>query len=85
MAGAQQAAKKMSNEAYDMNNGYYDQHSVDGTDYFPDGADGPVVDATGASGARQGDNPEQKKMAVKETHRELVYNYRQFLKESAKK
>lgn len=68
-------------EAYDLNNGYYDRHYANKDDYFPDGADSPVVDAVGPSGARQGDNPEQKKMQVNELHREMVYNYRKFLKE----
>jgi len=72
-------------EAFDLNNGYDDINYAKGSDYFPDGADSPVVKTTGAAGARQGDNPEQKKMAVAETHKELVYNYRKFLKESAKK
>lgn len=72
-------------EAYDLNNGYDDVTFMKAGDFFPDGADSPVTAATGASGARQGDNPEQKKMAVAETHKELVYNYRKFLKESAKK
>jgi hypothetical protein len=72
-------------EAYDMNNGYKDVHNADGQDYFPDGADGPVVDNVGPSGARHGDNPEQKKMQIAEVHKELVYGYRSFLKESSKK
>lgn len=72
-------------EAYDLNNGYYDRKELDGEDYFPTGADGPVVDKVGPSGARQGDNPEQKKMEIAETHKELVYSYRAFLKESASK
>lgn len=67
----------------DLQNGYDDVNFASGKDYFPDGADSPVVDATGPSGARMGDNPEQKKMEVTETHRELVYSYRNFLKESA--
>jgi hypothetical protein len=67
----------------DLNNGYDDVHYVTGGDYFPNGADGPVVKAVGPSGARQGDNPEQKKMQVAETHKELVYSYRNYLKESA--
>lgn len=71
-------------EAYDLNNGYSDVELANGGDYFPNGADSPVVKATGPSGARQGDNPEQKKMQVAETHRELVYAYRNYLKESAK-
>ncbi len=79
----QQSPAEMA-EAYDMNNGYGDTHSVHPDNYFPDGADSPVVCKTGASGARQGDNPEQKKMAVAEMHKELVYNYRNFLKESIK-
>ena len=70
-------------EAFDMQNGYNDVENAEGIDYFPDGADSPVVDKTGPSGARQGDNPEQKKMQVAETHKELVYAYRKFLKESA--
>ena len=72
-------------EAYDLNNGYEDRHYAVGDDYFPDGADSPVVDEVGPSGARQGDNPEQKKMqvATESVHRELVYEYRKFLKESS--
>ena len=72
-------------EAFDLQNGYDDINYASGKDYFPDGADSPVVDATGPSGARTGDNPEQKKMQVAETHKELVYAYRNYLKESAKK
>jgi hypothetical protein len=72
-------------ESFDLQNGYDDANFATGNDYFPDGADSPVVDATGPSGARHGDNPEQKKMQVAETHKELVYNYRNFLKESARK
>lgn len=65
-----------------FNNGYNSTHVADGEDYFPNGSDGPVVKAVGPSGARHGDNPEQKKMQVAETHKELVYAYRSFLKES---
>ena len=72
-------------EAFDLQNGYDDENCVRGNDYFPNGADSPVVSRVGPSGARQGDNPEQKKMAVAETHKELVYNYRKFIKESSKK
>ena len=72
-------------ESFDLNNGYNDIDYTDGTDYFPDGADSPVTSHAGPSGARMGDNPEQKKMEVAEAHKELVYNYRKFLKESAKK
>lgn len=66
----------------DINNGYKKRRIVDGQDFFPNGADGPVVDKTGPSAAKQGDNPEQKKMQVAETHKELVYSYRKYLKES---
>lgn len=66
-----------------INNGYDDVEVADGQDFFPNGADGPVVKKVGPSGAKQGDNPEQKKMQVDEEHRELVYAYRKFLKESA--
>jgi hypothetical protein len=72
-------------EAYDMQNGYNDTYTADPEDYFPSGADGPVTSNVGPSGARQGDNPEQKKMQIAETHKELVYSYRKFLKESTKK
>lgn len=72
-------------EAFDLQNGYDDINDASGNDYFPSGADSPVVRDTGPSGARQGDNPEQKKMQVDEVHKELVYGYRNFLKESAKK
>jgi len=71
-------------EAIDLNNGYGGT-KADGQDYFPDGADGPVVKNAGPSGARYGDNPEQKKMQVAEVHKELVYGYRDYLKESSKK
>lgn len=66
----------------DIQNGYNDVNISSGNDYFPNGADSPVVAATGPSGARQGDNPEQKKMQVAEVHKELVYGYRKFLGES---
>lgn len=69
----------------DLNNGYHNVKYACGDDYFPDGADGPVVDKTGPSGARQGDNPEQKKMQIDEVHSELVYSYRKFLDESSQK
>ena len=72
-------------EAFDLNNGYDDVTFMKGGDFFPDGADSPVTRNVGPSSAKQGDNPEQKKMAVAEAHKELVYNYRKFLKESAKK
>jgi hypothetical protein len=67
----------------DLNNGYRDVEVANGQDFFPNGADSPVVSATGPSGARQGDNPEQKKMQVAEVHKELVYGYRNYLKEAA--
>jgi hypothetical protein len=66
----------------DLNNGYDDVKVSDGNDFFPNGADSPVVSATGPSGARHGDNPEQKKMQVAEVHKELVYSYRKYLNES---
>ena len=66
----------------DLNNGYDDINDASGNDYFPSGADSSVVRATGASGARQGDNPEQKKMQVAEVHKELVYGYRNYLRET---
>lgn len=72
-------------EDFDLNNGYDEIHHANGDDYFPTGADSPVTKSVGPSGARQGDNPEQKKMQVAEVHKELVYGYRSFLKESKKK
>lgn len=71
-------------EAFDMNNGYDDIDCADGNDFFPNGADSPVVRKVGPPGARQGDNPEQKKMQVAEVHKELVYGYRNYLNESKK-
>jgi hypothetical protein len=71
-------------EAFDLQNGYDEVNDASGNDYFPNGADSPVVRATGPSGARQGDNPEQKKMQIAEVHKELVYSYRSFLGETAK-
>lgn len=70
-------------EAFDMQNGYDDIDTASGNDFFPNGADSPVITNVGPSGARQGDNPEQKKMQVAETHKELVYAYRKFLSESS--
>lgn len=72
-------------EAFDMQNGYNDVDEANGSDFFPNGATSPVVSKVGPSGARQGDNPQQKKMQVAEVHKELVYGYRNFLRESAKK
>ena len=77
--------KEEVEEAFDLNNGYDDITFMKPGDFFPDGADSPVTRDVGPSGAKQGDNPEQKKMAVAEAHKELVYNYRKFLKESVKK
>lgn len=77
------AGSKGLAEAYDMQNGYNDVNVASGKDYFPNGADSPVVTDVGPSGARSGDNPQQKKMQVAETHKELVYAYRKYLKESA--
>ena len=68
----------------DLNNGYDTEQYATGSDFFPNGADSPVVRAVGPSGARQGDNPEQKYMQVAEVHKELVYGYRKYLKESSK-
>jgi len=70
-------------EDFDLNNGYDSEQYASGQDYFPNGADSPVVKKVGPSGARQGDNPEQKKMQVTELHKELVYGYRTYLKETA--
>ena len=72
-------------ESFDLNNGYDENHFAVGSDYFPNGADSSVVKSTGPSGARQGDNPEQKKMKVDEVHKELIYSYRSFLAEETKK
>ena len=80
--GAQKIGQPRFEEAFDLNNGYHDINDASGNDYFPSGADSPAVKDTGPSGARQGDNPEQKKMQVDEVHKELVYGYRNFLKES---
>ena len=68
-------------ESIDLNNGYNDIETIDGNDLFPNGADGPIKRTVGPAGARHGDNPEQKKLEIAETHRELVYSYRSFLKE----
>jgi hypothetical protein len=71
-------------EDFDLNNGYDDINNADPQSYFPTGADSPVTVAIGGN-AKSGDNPEQKRVAVaKESadiHKELVYNYRNFLKE----
>ena len=66
----------------DLDNGYKNIKKAHGSDYFPDGAESSVVKTVGPSGAKQGDNPEQKKMQVAEVHKELVYGYREYLKES---
>jgi hypothetical protein len=76
---------KKFDEEFDLQNGYDDINDANGCDYFPNGADSPVVKDVGPSGARQGDNPEQKKMQIAELHKELVYNYRDFLSEASQK
>lgn len=82
---AADAKKQPTPVEEDLNNGYADLKFMDANDFFPDGADSPVTSRAGPSGARHGDNPEQKKMEVAEAHKELVYNYRKFIKESARK
>jgi hypothetical protein len=84
---AQDLAQKngIVEEDFNLQNGYDEFHCADGEDYFPTGADGPVTKDVGPSGARQGDNPEQKRMQVAETHKELVYAYRNYLNESKSK
>ena len=67
-------------ENYDFNNGY-DSIVVPDKDYFPTGADTSVISKTGNS-PKQGDNPEQKKLAIAEMHRNYVYKYRKYLQES---
>lgn len=66
--------------AEDLNNGYDDIEYSSGCDYFPDGATSPVISKVGPSGARHGDNPEQKKMAISEdreiTDQEVKQAYR---------
>lgn len=71
-------------EEFDLNNGYNEFETADMGDYFPTGSDGPSVPDLGPGNARQGDNPEQKKLEIAEAHKDLVYNYRKFLKESNK-
>jgi hypothetical protein len=68
-------------EAFDLQNGYDDINDACGNDYFPSGADSPVVGSTGDN-SREGDNPEQKRLAVTEVHKELVYSYRKYLGEN---
>lgn len=64
----------------DFNNGYDEQYSVCGDDYFPNGATSPVVKKVGPSGARQGDNPESKAMEIAETREQLELAYQRYLK-----
>lgn len=71
-------------EAFNLNNGYDDINDANGQDYFPTGADSPVVRDIGGN-SKQGDNPEQKRVAVAEVHKELVYSYRKYLGENSKK
>ena len=82
---AKAAEKKPTPVEEDLNNGYSDLKFMSAGDFFPNGADSPVTSKAGPSGARHGDNPAQKKMEVAEAHKELVYNYRKFIKESARK
>lgn len=70
-------------EDFNLNNGYEDIYDASGNDYFPTGADSPVINSAGPSGSRQGDNDEQKKMQVAEVHKELVYGYRNYLNENS--
>lgn len=68
----------------DLQNGYGKHHTANGDDYFPDGADSPVVKNTGPASAKQGDNPMQKAMKDNqkdEIHEALVHAYRSHLSE----
>lgn len=67
-------------EKNEFNNGYGNEKYADGNDYFPKGADGPVKKKTGPSGAKQGDNPLQKRMKVDEVYKELIRSYKKHLK-----
>lgn len=75
----------------DLNNGYGRHHVAQEEDYFPHSEHGSVSIAAGPSAAKQSDNPLQKASATFEVgeldeaqdiHKELVYAYRTFLKES---
>lgn len=58
----------------DMNNGYGSECITDPQDRFPTGADGAVTAKSGPSGARQGDNPEQKVMAMEMARLKQKFN-----------
>lgn len=69
---------------FDFNNGYYTRHQVaHWDDYFPNGAENPVVRTAGPASAKQGDNPMQKDMMtdvyrnaeVEEVYENLVSRY----------
>lgn len=86
ISDAEESEGGMLSEAVvgDLSNGYGDHHEAKGDDYFPDGADSPVVKNAGPASAKQGDNPMQK--AIKdnkkdEIHEELVHAYRTHLSE----
>ena len=70
---------KPSITSEDLDNGYGDERSVDGEDYFPDGATTSVVDDVGPRGAAQGDNPMQKSIKVDETYQRLYKAYQKHL------
>lgn len=60
---AQQSDKPVLTESvsFDLHNGYYYKHKVAyWDDYFPNGADNPVVRTAGPASAKHGDNPMQK-------------------------
>ena len=63
-----------------LSNGYGDEEFIDGNDYFPSGATSSVTKSVGPSGARHGDNPEQKLAQIAETYEQLISAYRQHIR-----
>ena len=62
-----------------LSNGYGDEEFIDGNDYFPSGATSSVTKSVGPSGARHGDNPEQKLAQIAETYEQLISAYKQHI------
>ena len=73
----------------DLGNGYEDQHTADGQDYFPKGATSSPTRKAGPGGAKHGDNPMYTSIkvdeATSELHEKYIREYADYVKADRKK
>jgi len=73
----------------DLGNGYEDQHTADGQDYFPKGATSSPTRKAGPGGAKHGDNPMYTSVkvdeATSELHEKYIREYADYVKADRKK